>query len=55
MENNPENIILEEKYMDELLNKNIIEHLKKSEEDIKNGRTKPAEIVFKEFEKKYGF
>ena len=38
-----------------ILNEEIEEHLKKSEEDIENGRTKKAIDVFKELENKYGF
>ncbi len=33
----------------------IINHLLKSEEDIKNGRTRKATEVLKELETKYGF
>ncbi len=38
-----------------ILDTEIEKHLKKSEEDIENGRTKKAIDVFKELEKKYGF
>ena len=38
-----------------ILDTEIDKHLKKSEEDIENGRTKKAVDVFKELEKKYGF
>ena len=33
----------------------IIKHLQKSEEDIENGRTTPANEFFKELRKEYGF
>lgn len=34
---------------------NIIEKLKKAEEQIKNGETVDAEIVFKAMKEKYGY
>lgn len=44
-----------EEYKNKLLKKDIKKHLKKSEENIKKGKTKKAEVVFKELEEKYGF
>lgn len=35
--------------------KDIIEHLKKAEKEIAEGKTIPAEIFFREMEEKYGF
>lgn len=37
-----------------VINAEIEKHLLKSEEDIKKGRIKKAEIVFKELKEKYG-
>ena len=42
-------------YKEKLLEMDIIKHLKKSEEDIENGRTIPAEEMFKELREKYGY
>ena len=44
-----------EEYKNKLLKNDIKKHLKKSEEDIKKGKTRKAEDVFKELEEKYGF
>lgn len=44
-----------EDYKNKLQEKDIIEHLKKSEEDIKSGRTIPAKKVFEELRTKYGY
>ena len=41
-----------EAYKEKLLEQEIIKHLKKSEEDIKNGRTIPAK---KELRAEYGY
>ncbi|MCI8392380.1 MAG: hypothetical protein HFJ24_03895 [Clostridia bacterium] len=42
-------------YKEKLLEMDIIKHLQKSEEDIENGRTIPAEEMFKELREKYGY
>ncbi len=44
-----------EEYKKKKLNDKVDEHLLKSEEDIRMGRTKKAAEVFREFEEKYGF
>lgn len=44
-----------EAYKEKLLEQEIIKHLKKSEEDIKNGRTIPAKKVFEELRAEYGY
>jgi len=44
-----------EAYKEKLLEQEIIKHLKKSEEDIKNGRTIPAKKVFEELREEYGY
>lgn len=46
---------INEKEYDEDLELNIIEKLKKAEEQIKNGEVIDADIVFKEMRKKYGY
>lgn len=43
-----------EEYRKKLLDKDIIKHLLKAEDDIKNGRLKDARGVFKEWKEKYG-
>ena len=43
-----------EEYRKKLLDKDIIKHLLKAEEDIKNGRVEDARGVFKEWKEKYG-
>ncbi len=35
--------------------KDILEHLKKAEEEVAQGKTIPAESFFREMEEKYGF
>jgi len=42
-------------YKEKWLEMDIIKHLQKSEEDIENGRTIPAEEMFKELREKYGY
>ncbi len=42
-------------YKEKLFEQEIIKHLKKSEEDIKNGRTIPAKKVFEELRAEYGY
>lgn len=42
-------------YKEKILKKEIGMHLLKSEEDIRNGRTRKATDVFRELEEKYGF
>ena len=44
-----------EEYKKKKMNDRIEEHLLKSEDDIRMGRTRKAAEVFKEFEEKYGF
>lgn len=48
-------IISMEKYKEKLLELDVIKHLQKSEEDIKNGKTVPAEKLFKELRTKYQY
>ena len=43
-----------EKHRKRNLEKDIEEHLLKSEDDIRNGRVKDARKVFKEWKEKYG-
>ena len=43
-----------EEYRKKLLDKDIIKHLIKAEDDIKNGRVQDARGVFKEWQEKYG-
>ena len=43
------------KHKEKTLERDIIEHLKKSEDDIENGRTISAEKVFRELREKYGY
>lgn len=42
-----------EEYKKQLLEKDIEEHLLKAEDDIRNGRVRDAEDVFKEWKEKY--
>ena len=42
-------------YKEKIQELEIISHLKKSEEDIKNGRTTPAKDFFKELRNEYGY
>ena len=44
-----------EEYKKNSMKADIIEKLKKSEEDIENGRTRKATEVIKELRAKYGF
>ena len=43
-----------EEYKKRLQEKEIVEHLKKSEQDIEAGRVKDASKVFEEWSEKYG-
>jgi len=54
---NKDNVVVMsiEEYKNKLLNERIEKHLLKSEDDIRNGRTKNAIAVFEEMEDKYGF
>ena len=55
-ENKSDLVILSMKeYKEKLLELEVIKHLQKSEEDIKNGKTTPADKFFKEFKEQYGF
>ena len=55
-ENKSDVVILSmQEYREKLMELDIIKHLKKSEEDIENGRTIPAEEVFKELRAEYGY
>ncbi len=42
-------------YKEKIQELEIISHLQKSEEDIKNGRTTPAKDFFKELRNEYGY
>lgn len=44
-----------EKYSDDILDKETVKKLLKSEEDIEKGRTRKASEVIKELRTKYGF
>lgn len=44
-----------EEYRNNIFDRETIESLLKSEEDIENGRTRKATEVIKEFKEKYGF
>lgn len=48
-------ILSMKEYKERLQELEIIKHLKKSEEDIKNGRTTPASEFFKELRAEYGY
>ena len=54
--NSKNNVIIMsiEEYRKKILEKDIVEHLLKSEEDIEKGRVKDAEEVFEEWKSKYG-
>lgn len=54
--NNRNNVIVMsmEEYRNNIFDEETISCLLKSEEDIKNGRTRKATEVIKEFEEKYG-
>ena len=55
-ENKDDVVILSLKeYKEKMLEKEIIEHLKKSEKDIENGKTISADKFFNELRKKYGY
>ena len=41
-------------YKERILKRDIEEHLLRAEDDIKNGRVRDAEVVFKEWKEKYG-
>lgn len=43
-----------EEYRNKMLEKDIEEYLLKAEDDIKNGRVRDVEEVFKEWKEKYG-
>ena len=47
-------IIDMEEYQDQLLDLDVMDHLRKSEEDRKNGRVKNARVAVKELMAKYG-
>ena len=55
--NNRNNVIIMsmEEYKNSIFDKETVNKLKKSEEDIENGRTRTAKEVIKEFREKYGF
>ncbi len=42
-------------YKEKIQELEIIRHLQKSEDDIKNGRTTPAKDFFKELRNEYGY
>lgn len=54
--NNKNNVVVMsmEEYRNSIFDKNTVEALLKSEEDIENGRTKKATEVVKELRAKYG-
>lgn len=53
--NNNEIVIMNmEEYREKILKEDIVEHLLKSEDDIKNGRVRDAREVFKDWKEKYG-
>lgn len=55
-ENKSDVVILSMKeYKEKLLELDIIKHLQKSEDDIENGRTIPADKMFKELRAEYGY
>lgn len=55
-ENKTDVVILSMKeYKEKLQELEIIKHLQKSEDDIKNGRTTPAKEFFKELRTEYGY
>ncbi len=55
-ENKDDVVILSlEEYRETMKEKDIINHLKKSEDDIKNGKTVPAKDFFEELRAKYGY
>lgn len=55
-ENKSDVVILSMKeYKEKLLELDIIKHLQKSEEDVEQGRTIPADKLFKELRAEYGY
>lgn len=48
-------ILSMKEYKEKLQELEIIKHLQKSEEDIKNGRTTPAKEFFQELRAEYGY
>ena len=54
---NKEDVIIlsMQEYKEKILQKDIIEKLKKSEEEIKKGEGMKSDIVFKELREKYGY
>ena len=48
-------ILSMKEYKEKLQELEIIKHLQKSEEDIKNGKTTPASDFFKELRAEYGY
>lgn len=48
-------ILSMKEYKEKLLELEVIEHLRKSEKDIEEGRTIPADEVFEELRKEYGY
>lgn len=48
-------IISMEEYKEKLIELDIIKHLRKSEEDIKNGKTISAKQLFKELRAEYDY
>lgn len=48
-------ILSMKEYKEKLQELEIIKHLQKSEDDIKNGRTIPASEFFKELRAEYGY
>ena len=54
MNNNDIVIMKMEEYKEKMLEKDIEEHLLKSEDDMKHGRVRNAREVFKEWKEKYG-
>ena len=55
--NNKNNVIVMsmEEYKNNIFDKETIKCLLKSEDDVKNGRTRKATEVIREFKEKYGF
>jgi len=47
-------IISLEEYKEKIMKMEIIKHLQKSEQNIKDGKTIPAEEVFRELREEYG-
>ena len=48
-------ILSMKEYKEKLQELEIIKHLQKSEDDIKNGKTKPSSEFFKELRTEYGY